>query len=227
MIFKRKKDEVMNAIDKINEAIKKEEPSKPVEEWIWIDGYKGTDKDMKCRDYQYELQKCFDISDDKEVEMCEHGFHLCKELNDVFKYYTIGGNNRFFEVKALVRKKDYETYRCGCSYYFDKYGNMHATYSKNKLVAKSIIFTRELSVDEIVNSMFDVKDWAEEDKLKILEIGYDNALHIVRTRKLIEVGYSETFAKVIANTKKFDIAYAVGTQEGLSMDMKVWAIYNN
>ena len=24
-------------------------------EWVWVEGYKGTDKDMCCRGYQYEL----------------------------------------------------------------------------------------------------------------------------------------------------------------------------
>lgn len=27
------------------------------EEWVWVDGFKGTDKDMRCRDFQYELGK--------------------------------------------------------------------------------------------------------------------------------------------------------------------------
>lgn len=36
-------------------------PEMPEEKWIWVDGYKGTDKDMKCRGYQYEFGKQFDI----------------------------------------------------------------------------------------------------------------------------------------------------------------------
>ena len=204
----------------------KKEP-KPAEEWVWINGYKGTDKDMKCRDYQYELQKCFDISDDKEVKECEHGFHLCKYLTDVFRYYDIDNSNRFFEVKALVRKSDLDSYSSNGGYYTRGIdGMIYWDNGKNKLVAKSIIFTRELTVDEIVKHL-NVSDWDYEDKLNILEVGYKTAKTIRETCKLVSVGYSETFAKVIAETNKFDIAYAVGTQAGLSMDMKVWIIYNH
>ena len=47
------------------------------EEWIWVEGYKGTDADMRCRGYQYEFDKQFDIPENEEVEMCKKGFHLC------------------------------------------------------------------------------------------------------------------------------------------------------
>ena len=33
---------------------------KESEEWVWVNGYKGTDKDMKCRDFQYEMHKQID-----------------------------------------------------------------------------------------------------------------------------------------------------------------------
>lgn len=45
------------------------------DEWVWIDGYKGTDCDMKCRGFQYEIGKQHDIVGD--VKECVNGFHLC------------------------------------------------------------------------------------------------------------------------------------------------------
>lgn len=71
MLFKKKrKEKVMEAVAKVNESTREETKpeDKGVEEWVWVDGFKGTDKDMKCRDYQYELNKCFDISDDKDIK---------------------------------------------------------------------------------------------------------------------------------------------------------------
>ena len=195
------------------------------EEWIWVKGYKGTDKDMKCRDYQYELHKCFDISDDKEVVECEHGFHLCKDRIDVFKYYPIRDSNRFFEVKALVRKTDYESYNGG-NFTYD-INNHVLVCGKDKLVAKSIIFTRELTVDEILSDIYVPDNWSAEDKKTILELGYEEAFRFVGRRELNKLGYSDTFSEIIIKDGKFDIARAVGTQEGLSMDMKVWTIYNH
>lgn len=193
----------------------------PAEEWIWVNGYKGTDKDMKCMDFQYELQKCFDISEDKPVELCSHGFHLCLNMRDVQRYYPIGGNNRFFEVKALVRKKDYEKYGKEDIEWTGHYARVVS--GEHKLVAKSIIFTRELTVDEI----FGESDWEEEDKLHALEVGISQAKFDRTVRRLVDCGYSEVLSRIIISDGKEGIALAVGEQEGLSMDMKVWMIFKD
>jgi hypothetical protein len=50
------------------------------EEWIWVEGYKGTDKNLKCKsDFQYEIGKEYNID---EVKICEKGFHFC--LRDLY-----------------------------------------------------------------------------------------------------------------------------------------------
>lgn len=230
MWFKKKDTDEKTVNSKGSEVKEeaKEETPKPVGEWIWVTGYKGTDKDMKCRDYQYEMNKCFDIPDDVEVEKCAHGFHLCKNLKDVYKFYPIDNGNRFFEVRALVRKEDYESYIGGNGQrveFRDRHALIVSGY--NKLVSKSIIFVRELTVDEILAHYNDISDWSDDDKRLIIDAGIDKARFTVNARKLVEVGYSETFAKIIARGDKFNIAYTVGTQEDLSMDMRVWAIYNH
>ena len=51
-----------------------------------ITGYKGFDKDFKCRGMQYEVGKTFTA--DKAV-ICEEGLHFCTEPIDVLKYYPI------------------------------------------------------------------------------------------------------------------------------------------
>ena len=196
------------------------------EEWIWVKGYKGTDKDMRCLGYQYELMKCFDISEDKPVEKCAHGFHMCRDFGHVLNYYSIGNGNRFFEVKALVRKKDFEMYGTGWSLTMAPNGSLVPAPEHDKLVAKSIIFTRELTADEILEGQI-TDAWTDEDKNRALEIGVKAALEEAHLKRLVEVGYSETFASVIVKVGKGDIAYSVGTQEGLSMDMKVWTIFNS
>ena len=38
--------------------------------------YKATDKDMKCREFQYELGKAAEVKGD--IELCERGLHACE-----------------------------------------------------------------------------------------------------------------------------------------------------
>ena len=47
--------------------------------------YKGFNKDMTCRGFQYEEGKEYEI--DGEVECCENGFHGCEYPLDCFQYY--------------------------------------------------------------------------------------------------------------------------------------------
>ena len=54
--------------------------------------YKGTDKDMKCRGFQYELGKEYE---EQEAKLCEKGFHGCEYPLDVFYYYP-PADGRFF-----------------------------------------------------------------------------------------------------------------------------------
>ena len=55
--------------------------------------YKGTDKDMKCRDFQFEIGKEYE---EAEAKLCEKGFHGCEYPLDVFAHYA-PADSRFFE----------------------------------------------------------------------------------------------------------------------------------
>lgn len=60
-----------------------------------IKSFKGMDKDMKCRGFQYEVGKEYET--DKAVA-CECDFHACEYPLDVFNYCPPAGS-RFFEVE--------------------------------------------------------------------------------------------------------------------------------
>ena len=183
------------------------------EEWIWVTGYKATNKDMKCRDYQFELGKQHDMPADEPVVMCSSGFHFCDKLKKTFNYYAVQNGNRYFEVKALVRrwKKD--------GYYVTEQRD-------DKMVAKSIILTRELSIDEIFNELRDdeIKNWTTEQKEQARQTSIGDTRNAIKAAKLIELGYSEVFATYVVKKGAYDIAYTMGMTPGVSMDVKVLTI---
>ena len=58
--------------------------------------YKGFDKDLRCRGFQYEVGKEYE---EKEAEACKRGFHACENPFDVFNYYPPCDGNRYCEVE--------------------------------------------------------------------------------------------------------------------------------
>jgi len=62
-----------------------------------IKAYKGFDKDLKCRGFQFKKGETFKHKGD--VTLCNGGFHSCEYPLDVFNYYS-PSNSRFFRVEA-------------------------------------------------------------------------------------------------------------------------------
>ena len=92
-------------------------------------GYKGFNKDMTCRGFQYNPDKTYEM--DGKIEPCKRGFHFCPKMADVFDYY--GRNDcRFAEVEALgqVIKED------------------------DKCVTDKLRIVRELTKAEVFDSMY-------------------------------------------------------------------------
>ena len=56
--------------------------------------YKATDKDMKCRGFQYELGKTAEV--DGDAKLCKNGLHACEMPLDVLGYYAPGDGSRYF-----------------------------------------------------------------------------------------------------------------------------------
>ena len=64
-----------------------------------LEVFKGTDKDMKCRnDFQYELGKT--VTDDDAIRCGNKGFHSCEAPFDVLRYFGLRNGNRFFRAEA-------------------------------------------------------------------------------------------------------------------------------
>ena len=212
-------EEVMNATKTIKE-----------EEWIWVKGFKGTDKNMRCQDYQYELGKQFDLDEDIEPVVCSKGFHFCKSLENVFQHYKIGDGHRFFEVEALVRKSDLDPKKKNYAKYANVAWSPYHTSSHydDKYAAKSIRFIRELAVDEVFEAVSnkEVREWADKQKKRAMETSIDTVRREIRAFDLCAAGYSPAFAKYISiDEGRYKTAMAMASLPDVSMDVKVMAIF--
>ena len=60
-----------------------------------MDAFKGFDKNLRCRGYQYEIGGEYE---EEEAILCKKGFHACEYPLDCFKYYP-PAMSRFCEVE--------------------------------------------------------------------------------------------------------------------------------
>lgn len=95
--------------------------------WIWVDAFKATDANMVCKGKQYHMN--VEHTYNGNVHLGTKGYHVCTNLRHCFKEYPYDFRNRFFKVKALVKRTDYQ------------YRNPNNTI----LVAKAIRFTEEIT----------------------------------------------------------------------------------
>ena len=77
-----------------------------------IKAYKGFDKNMQCRGYQYEVGKEYDM--DGEIKCCKRGFHACKSPLEVWDHYDML-NSRFAEVEQSCKIDEEENSTKVCS----------------------------------------------------------------------------------------------------------------
>ena len=61
-------------------------------------GYKGFDKNFRCRDMQYQVGQTY--SADGQLKICENGLHFCDTPTAVFEFYP-PADCRFAVVEAL------------------------------------------------------------------------------------------------------------------------------
>ena len=83
-----------------------------MEEEKTITAYKAFDMDMKCRGFQYEVGKEYEI--DGDIECCERGFHACKSPLEVWDHYDML-NSRFAEVEQSGKIDEEENSTKVCS----------------------------------------------------------------------------------------------------------------
>ncbi len=133
-------------------------------------GYKATDKDMKCKDFQYEVGNEYLVSHDNELirvstmqdgeptkddslRLCsKEVIHYCNSLEDCFRWYDVEKESRYFKIGIIGRYKD--------NILDEKSGSVH------------IKFLEEISKE-------DIQKVVENKKIKVIEknLGLEHVRH--------------------------------------------------
>ena len=109
-----------------------------------IIAYKGFGKDLKCRGFQYEVGKKYEMSG--RIACCERGFHACESPLEVFDHYDML-NSRFAEVEQS--------------------GEIDKEENTTKVCSSKIKVKAELKLADIINIGVEwIKDVTSPSKLK-------------------------------------------------------------
>lgn len=180
-------------------------------ECVWVEGYKGTENDLSCRGFQYEIGK--EYTQEGKVSLRNNGFHFCKTLHDIFSYYTLNGSNRYFKVRALVYKEDWGSYG-------------------SNFAAKKIIFEHELGYEDLKKHITNEYPLVEDQEAwnKVKEIGYDEYGRIIFTQEMTKYGFGDTFCSIVYdNTYEPELPEMIRKakafyEEGISKDVACYLL---
>lgn len=142
-----------------------------------ITSYKGFDKNMKCRGFQYEVGKEYEM--DGEVKCCNQGFHACKSPMEVWDYYDML-DSRYAEVEQS--------------------GKIDAGENSTKVCSSRIKIKAELKLADIINIGVEwLKDITSPSKVKTdgeLNDNGDRRKQIGSSGNYAQIGSSGNYAKI-------------------------------
>ena len=142
-----------------------------------IIAYKGFDKNLKCRDFQYEVGKEYEM--DGDIKCCERGFHACESPLEVFDHYDML-NSRFAEVEQS--------------------GEIDKEENTTKVCSSKIKIKAELNLADIVKLGVEwIKDVTSPSKLKKetdLNDNGNNSAKIGSSGYYAKIGSSGDSAKI-------------------------------
>ena len=142
-----------------------------------IIAYKGFDKNLKCRDFQYEVGKEYEM--DGDIKCCERGFHACESPLEVFDHYDML-NSRFAEVEQS--------------------GEIDKEEDTTKVCSSKIKIKAELNLVDIVKLGVEwIKEVTSPSKLKKetdLNDNGNNSAQIGSSGDSAQIGSSGDYAKI-------------------------------
>ena len=142
-----------------------------------ITSYKAFDKNMQCRNFQYEVGKEYEM--DGEIKCCNRGFHACKSPMEVWDYYDMI-NSRYAEVEQSGK--------------IDEEGD------STKVCSSHIKVKAELKLADIINIGVEwLKDITSPSKVKAdgaLNDNGDRKKQIGSSGYSAQIGSSGDYAKI-------------------------------
>ena len=145
-----------------------------------ITSYKGFNKNMQCRGFQYEVGKEYEM--DGEIKCCDRGFHACKSPLAVWDYYDIL-NSRFAEVEQS--------------------GKIDEEEKSTKVCSSHIKIKAELKLADIINIGIEwLRDITSPSKVKTdgaLNDNGDRKTQIGSSGNYAQIGSSGNYAQIGSN----------------------------
>ena len=176
-----------------------------------IIAYKGFDKNLKCRDFQYEVGKEYEM--DGDIKCCERGFHACESPLEVFDHYDML-NSRFAEVEQS--------------------GEIDKEEDTTKVCSSKIKIKAELNLADIVKLGVEwIKDVTSPSKLKKetdLNDNGNNSAKIGSSGYYAQIGSSGDSAKIgssgdyakIGSTGNHSVVMAAGNNSIAKAKIGSW-----
>ena len=145
--------------------------------------FKGFNRDMTCRGFQYEEGKTYE---EPEAKLCDRGFHACADPIDCFNHYG-AANSVFHEVELddLSEEQDKDS----------------------KVVAKKITIGAEIDFKDIILGHI---EYVNERIAEAVEKGENETLKVGNYQKATVGNFGVAKAGVggVANTGNFGVANA-------------------
>lgn len=179
-----------------------------------IKGYKAFNKDKTNRyGVPFEEGKTYKVEGKIKFGNNGNGFHLCKELSDVFRY--VNARKEEVLVAEVIGRGNYQEF-------FDEYEGYYEMYSVEELEV-----VRFLSREEIIEKMMNASDFqrykfvrtfllTEKEKIEFLRKYRDNYLfckHILYYQYQLSYIYSSEYEIVDLELKKV-LSYGQNSNKG-------------
>ena len=156
-----------------------------------ITSYKAFDKNMQCRNFQYEVGKEYEM--DGEIKCCNRGFHACKSPMEVWDYYDIL-NSRYAEVEQSGKIDEEENSTKVCSSHI----KIKAELKLADIIKVGVEWLKDITSPSKVNADGALNDNGDRKK-QIGSIG--NSAKIGSSGDYAQIGSSGDYAKIGSSGK--------------------------